>query len=81
MCYLAEILDEEDTLIHAKYLKADNNILQFKVRSRHKKSKYYKVHIDYIPNFDNIDGIHRYCCDCPNGDRTLGSCCHVAAIV
>jgi len=25
--------------------------------------------------------VKRYCCDCANGKRTIGCCCHVAAVI
>lgn len=28
-----------------------------------------------------IDGILGYACSCPRGNRTVGACCHVAAII
>lgn len=29
----------------------------------------------------DISGIKRYCCECANGNRTVGCCSHVAAII
>lgn len=81
ICYLAELIDEEDNSFDIKYLKENQNILMFEVQSRHKKKTIYKCCIDYISGHDNIDGISRYCCSCANGLRTVGSCCHIAAIV
>lgn len=34
-----------------------------------------------ITNSLGSTGIKRYCCDCPNGRRTIGCCAHVAAII
>ena len=78
--YLAEMMDEDGN-IELQYLKVNENILKFLVRSRHINKKTYKCFIDYIPDKDGCDGISRYCCDCPNGLRTIGSCSHIAAIV
>ncbi|CAH2089004.1 unnamed protein product [Euphydryas editha] len=30
---------------------------------------------------NDYNSILRYCCDCPNGERTVGCCSHVAAII
>ena len=69
ICYLAELLDEEDELFDIEYFKEEENILHFHVHSRHVKRNVYKCYIDYKAKQDNIDGIPRYCCDCPNGLR------------
>ena len=51
------------------------------MRSRHINNKTYRVFIDYVPNSTDIEGIRRYCCECPNGNRTLGCCAHVASVI
>lgn len=28
-----------------------------------------------------MDGIKRYCCNCANGNRTIGCCSHIAAVI
>ncbi|XP_058810622.1 uncharacterized protein LOC131675604 [Phymastichus coffea] len=78
--YLAEMLDEEGNL-QLKYLKEHKNIISVLVRSRHVNRKVYKCYIDYKPDTFGLNGIQRYTCDCPNGLRTVGCCCHVAAVI
>lgn len=78
--YLAEMIDDDESL-NLQFVKESENILKFYVRSRHRKSKTYKCFIEYRSNINSIAGIVRYCCDCANGLRTVGSCSHIAAIV
>ncbi|EZA62071.1 hypothetical protein X777_06965, partial [Ooceraea biroi] len=37
--------------------------------------------VEYVPNRNGYSGISRYCCECPNGNRTVGCCSHVAAVI
>ena len=62
-------------------MKDNDNVLLLEVQSRHKRQTVYKCLIHYIPGQDDVDGIHRYSCNCANGNRTVGSCCHIAAVV
>lgn len=57
------------------------NIIKFEVRSRHINSKTYKCYIHYEPNTIGMRGIKRYCCSCANGNRTVGCCSHIAALI
>ena len=41
ICYLAELIDEEDNSFEMKYLIDKNNILLLEVKSRHKKQTVY----------------------------------------
>ena len=36
---------------------------------------------EYKPNSIGYASIQRYCCECPNGKRTVGCCSHVAAVI
>lgn len=78
--YLAEIMDRNDH-IQVLCLKVQAHILKMSVRSRHVNSKSYKCFIDYEPNSIGYSGIKRYCCECANGNRTIGCCSHIAAII
>lgn len=78
--YLAEIMDSDNN-IHINYLKETPNIVKMEIRSRHIKSKTYRCYIDYLPNSTGSCGIKRYCCECANGNRTIGCCSHVAAVI
>ena len=80
ICYLAEMLDENDEL-NIEYLKVKPEIIKVLIRSRHIKKKTYKSYIHYKPHSIGCGGILRYCCDCPNGLRTVGCCSHVAAVI
>ena len=77
--YLAEVLKEDGT-IDASFLKVTPTIKKFEIRSRHINSKTYNVYIHFEPNCNEIGGIKRYCCSCPNGKRTVGCCSHVASV-
>lgn len=78
--YLAEIMDKDNEITLA-YVKETRNILRVDVPSRHIRAKTYKCFLDYVPDSIGVQGIRRYCCDCANGNRTIGCCSHVAAIV
>lgn len=74
---LREMLEDESTL-SVSFLKEDPDIVRFEVKSRHVNSRMYKCYIHYIPNGEGIDAIKRYCCNCANGLRRIGSCSYVA---
>lgn len=84
--YLAEMMDD-DNKINISCMKAEANILKSEVRSRHTNAKTYKCFIEYTPTSTAPTGptgpsaINRYCCDCANGNRTVGCCSHVAAVI
>lgn len=81
--YLAEVLDENDELL-VKYYKdstPNNKLVQFCVQSRHKNRTMWKCYIEYESNLNTVDGILGYCCECPNGNRTVGCCAHVTAVI
>lgn len=78
--YLAELMGKDNNF-QVLYVKDAPNILKLQVRSRHINSKTYRCYIDYNPNGQSHEDIRRYCCDCANGNRTVGCCSHVAAII
>ena len=78
--YLAELLDEQNN-IKVLYVKGNDSIVRFNLRSRHINAKTYRCYIDYETNLNGLAGIKRYCCESANGPRTLGWCSHVAAII
>lgn len=78
--YLAEMIDTENK-IQISCLKETPNILRCETRSRHTKAKFYKTFVEYEPNSKGPSGITRYCCSCANGNRTVGCCSHVAAVI
>lgn len=58
------------------YLKERGNILKLEVQSRHVNRKQYKCFIEYRPNGIGYSSVLRYCCDCANGNRTVGCCAY-----
>lgn len=78
--YLSEMMDTENK-IQISCMKETENILKSEIRSRHTKAKSYKCFIEYQPNSTGPAGIERYCCDCANGNRTVGCCSHAAAVI
>lgn len=63
-----------------------SKIISAKVHSRHSNSKSYRVYIQYQPqgqnsSQENPKAIEGWYCECKNGARTLGCCCHVASII
>lgn len=78
--YLVEMLEDDNT-VFISYLKLNPDIIRFEVRSRHISRKTYKCYIHYKPDGTGVDSILHYCCTCANGNRTIGCCSHVAAMV
>lgn len=78
--YLAEMI-EKDGSVKFSWLKADAEIIKVNVQSRHKNSKAYNCYINYKAHTDGCAGIRRYCCECANGNRTVGCCAHVACVI
>jgi len=78
--YLAEMITEKNTL-DLQCVKVDPHIIKFEVKSRHCNAKMYKCYVHYQSQTIGINGIKQYCCNCANGNRTVGSCSHVAAII
>ena len=77
---MAVLKDNQDNL-SIQYVKSAPNIIKAEVKSKHKTMKSVVLTIDYISDGTDYNSIQRYCCDCPNGDRTMGCCSHVAAII
>lgn len=78
--YLAEMMENHKS-IELQYLVQQREIIRVSVRSRHKNAKTYNVYVHYSANTVGCAGIRRYCCDCANGNRTIGCCSHVATVV
>jgi len=78
--YLAEVMNENNE-INMEYANEAPNILRIRVPSRQSKSTTYKCFIEYVPNGVGCGGVKRHCCDCANGNRTIGCCAHLAAII
>lgn len=74
------MLDDEGNLL-LSYLIAKPGIVRFEVKSRHINRKTYKCYIHYDSSIAGISSIKGYCCNCPNGLRTVGCCSHVAALI
>ena len=80
MSYLAEMIDANNQL-KILYCKESDNVIRLSVPSRHKNRQSYKCFINYAKDSAGHEAIKKYCCDCPNGNRTVGCCSHVAAII
>lgn len=78
--YLAEMMDAENKFQISCVVESPN-ILRCDIRSRHTNAKFYKSFIEYQPNSTGPSGITRYCCNCANGNRTVGCCSHIATVV
>lgn len=78
--YLAEIMDDDNN-IPISCIRETPNIIKIDIRSRHIKSKTYKCYIDYVPNSTGYSGVNRHYCECANGNRTVGCCSHIAAVI
>ena len=66
-------------------MRNDYKVITTKIQSRHKSSKKYRVNVQYSPTnhqeTERSDRINVWYCECKNGARTLGCCCHVAALI
>ena len=80
VAYLTEIIDAESN-IGISYITESPNIIKVDVQSRHVRSKIYKSFVEYEPNSIGYVGINQHYCECPNGNRTVGCCSHVAAVI
>ena len=78
--YLAELMEDEDK-INICCAKETANILKVEVKSRHMDHRSYKCFDGYTPKSIGSEEIKRYCCECAKGNRTIGCCSHVAAVI
>lgn len=78
--YLAEMLTD-DGILNIHVVKESSNIIRVQVQSRHIKRKCYKCFVEYVPNGKGVSAIKGHFCECANGLRTVGCCCHVAAVI
>nr|XP_012152408.1 PREDICTED: uncharacterized protein LOC105664076 [Megachile rotundata] len=79
--YLAELMEADTNNVSMMFIKETPNIIRLEIKSRHVNAKTYRLYIDYELKMDQIEGIRRYWCECPNGNRTVGCCSHVAAAI
>ncbi len=89
--YLLECANKQSDirLCVNKEATGSSKILTARVFSRHSGSKAYRVYIKYKPQLPQVtydlpynpEYIQSWYCECKNGARTLGSCCHVASII
>ena len=78
--HLAEIVDIDGN-VNLQFVRGQSNILKVQVQLRHISPKKYRCFIKCMPNSVGISGILQYALDCANGNRTIGCCSHVAAII
>lgn len=78
--YLAEMVDTDGKL-RIEYVKDESNVLKLKVPSRHISRTAYRCFLRYKPNTFGVSGLTHYTCECANGQRTVGCCSHIAAVV
>ena len=75
---LAEHFNQHNGQAELSFNKQDSGekIVTCKIHSRHFSTKEYRVYVSYQP-FDILG----WYCECKNRSRTLGSCCHVTALI
>ena len=78
--YLAEMVDKDDKL-KIECVKDESNVLKIRFPSCHISRTTYRCFLRYKPNSVGISGLTHYICECANGQRTVGCCSHIAAIV
>ena len=79
--YLAEMMDKDDNVLIEFYTDETAKLLRLKVRSRHISKRTYNIYIKYNPEENALKSVAGYCCDCPNGRRTVGCCSHISACI
>lgn len=57
------------------------DIIRGQIQSRFQRSKTHSCWVKYSPGVDGLDGIKGLYCSCKTGERTLGCCSHLAAVV
>ena len=73
-------------LCSSKALNCSSKVVSAQVHSRHSSMKKYRVYIQYQPQNsikenNSAETIVGWYCECKNGSRTLGCCCHVGSIL
>jgi hypothetical protein len=64
-----------------RFVKEMPNVVRFEVKSRHVNKNVYRAYVKYVPGGSGISAILGHCCECANGQRTIGCCSHVAAAI
>jgi hypothetical protein len=61
----------------------ESKIITTKIQSRHRSNKEFRVYVQYIPTseIEKFEAIQSWYCECKNGSRTLGCCCHIASLL
>lgn len=77
--YLAEFLNRYE--VPVIWWHKRDSLVKIKMPSRHSKNKEYVLFIKYEEYENSTEGILGWYCTCPNGARTVGPCCHVAAMI
>lgn len=77
--YLAEHMMDQTFSI--ELCLQEDHLIKTRIQSRHQSSKSYINFIKYDPSISGIESITGYTCQCKNGLRTIGCCCHVAAVI
>ena len=70
-----------DGKLRIEHVKDESNVLKLNVPSRDISRTAYKCFLRYKPNTFGISGLTHYTCECANGQRTVGCCSHIAAVV
>ena len=66
LSYLAELKDRDDG-VTINFIKETPKVLSLEMKSRHRNRKSYRLHVEYEPLKNEIEGIKSYRCGCPNG--------------
>ncbi len=84
LSYLASQFNKNDSFFiyksNQKLLKNDLKIIKTNIPSRYMANKQYRVYIRYVKG-NTACSIKDWYCECKNGTRTLGCCCHVSALL
>ncbi|CAF1094076.1 unnamed protein product [Brachionus calyciflorus] len=72
-------------MTNISYTNDSTKIVTAKIHSRHSANREYRSYVAYYScketEINRYEFIKDWYCECKNGARTLGSCCHVAAII
>lgn len=57
------------------------HLILMQLLSRHRSTKKYKAYVLIDANKNGYETVLGYFCECQNGARTVGSCCHIMCMI
>ena len=83
LSYFVEAMDDDHnvalSLVRETEVAGGRRAVRFDIRSRHINGKTYRLFMEYVPGWNELDGITAHWCECPNGDRTAAAAIYYMA--